>query len=109
MREKYNAIKLCPQSKLDSNADIISLAIRDGGNSSMEFHKVLKEVKKYRKSKADIRNQTKIKVSLIFSINLLNTFFESIGGNKTISKQNKGNKQKRKRSIQDIASISIKR
>ena len=46
MQEKHNAIKLLVQSMLDSNADIVSQEMRDGDNSSMEFHKVLKEVKK---------------------------------------------------------------
>ena len=33
--------------------------------SSIEFHKVLQEVEKYRTLKADIRNQTKAKVRQI--------------------------------------------
>ena len=32
---------------------------------SIKFHKVLQEVEKYRKLKADIRNQAKVKVKLI--------------------------------------------
>ena len=66
MKEKHSAIKLLAQSKLDSNADIVSQAIRDGDISSMEFHKVLKEVEKYRKLKVDIRNQAQTKVRQIF-------------------------------------------
>ena len=36
-----------------------------GDNSPTEFHKLLQEVKKYRKLKADIRNQAKAKVKQI--------------------------------------------
>ena len=39
--------------------------MQDGDISSIEFHKVLQEVEKYRKLKADIRNQTKAKVRQI--------------------------------------------
>ena len=55
---KHDAIKLLAQSKLDSIADIISRAMQDGDISHTEFDKVLQEVEKYRKLKADIRNQT---------------------------------------------------
>ena len=58
-QEKNDAIKLLAQSKLDSIADIISQAMQDGDISSIEFHKVLQEVEKYRKLKADIRGQGK--------------------------------------------------
>ena len=58
-QEKYDTIKLLAQSKLDSIADIISQAMQDGDISSIEFHKVLQEVEKFRKLKADIRNQGK--------------------------------------------------
>ena len=51
--------------KLDSIANIISQAIQDGDISPIEFHKVLQEVEKYRKLKADIRNQAKAKVRQI--------------------------------------------
>ena len=50
---------------LDSIADIISQAMEDGDISSIEFHKVLQEVEKYRKPKADIRNQAKAKIKQI--------------------------------------------
>ena len=63
--EKHNAIKLLAQSKLDSTGNIISQAMEDGDISPTEFHKVLQEVKKYRKLKADIRNQAKAKVKEI--------------------------------------------
>ena len=53
------------QSKLDSIADIISQAMQDGDISPTEFHKVLQEVEKYCKLKADIRNQAKAKVKQI--------------------------------------------
>ena len=61
-QEKHDAIKLIAQSKLDSVANIISHAMQEGGISSIEFHKALQEVEKYRKLKADIRNQAKTKV-----------------------------------------------
>ena len=63
--EKHDAIKLLAQSKLDSITDIILQAMQDGDISSIEFHKVLEEVEKYRKLKADIRNQVKAKVRQI--------------------------------------------
>ena len=56
-QEKHSAIKLLAQSKLDSIADIISQAMQGRDISSIEFHKVLQEIEKYCKLKADIRNQ----------------------------------------------------
>ena len=64
-QQKHNAIKLLAQSKSDSMANIISQAMQDGYISSIEFHKALQEVEKYRKRKADIRNQAKAKVKQI--------------------------------------------
>ena len=64
-QEKHDAIKLLSQSKLDSITDIISQAIQYGDISPTEFHKVLQEVEKYRKLKADIRNQAKTKIKEI--------------------------------------------
>ena len=64
-QEKHNAIKLLAQSKLDSIANIISQAMQDGDISPTEFHRVLQEVEKYRRLKADIRNQAKDKVKEI--------------------------------------------
>ena len=64
-QEKHDAIKLLAQSKLDSITDIILQVMQDGDISSIEFHKVLEEVEKYRKLKADIRNQVKAKVRQI--------------------------------------------
>ena len=64
-QEKHDAIKLLAQSKLDSITNIISQAIQDGDISPTEFHKVLQEVEKYHKLKADIRNQAKAKVKEI--------------------------------------------
>ena len=61
-QEKHDAIKLLAQSKLDSMANIISQAIQDGDISPTVFHKVLQEVEKYRKLKADIRKEAKVKV-----------------------------------------------
>ena len=61
-QEKHDSIKLLAQSKLNSIANIISQAMQDGDISPTEFHKVLHEVEKYRKLKADIRNQVMAKV-----------------------------------------------
>ena len=54
--EKHDPIKLLAQSKLDSITNIISQAMQEGDISPTEFQKVLQEVEKYRKLKADIRN-----------------------------------------------------
>ena len=64
-QEKHDAIKLLAQSKLDSIANIISQAMQEEDISPTEFHKVLQEVEKHRRLKADIRNQTKAKVKEI--------------------------------------------
>ena len=64
-QEKHDAIKLLAQSKLDSIANIISQAMQDEDISPTEFHKVLHEVEKHCRLKADIRNQTKAKVKEI--------------------------------------------
>ena len=64
-QEKHNSIKILAQSKLDSIANIISQAMQYGDISSTEFHKVLQQVKKYRKLQADIRNQAKAKIKQI--------------------------------------------
>ena len=64
-REKHDAIKLVAQSTLDSMANIISQEMQDGNISPTEFLKALQEVEKYRKLKADIRNQAKAKVKEI--------------------------------------------
>ena len=64
-QEKHDTIKLLAQSKLDSIANIVSQAMQDGDISSIEFHKVLQEVEKFRKLKADIRHQAKTKVKQI--------------------------------------------
>ena len=50
---------------MDNIANIISQAIEDGDISPAEFQKVLQEVEKYCKLKADIRNQAKAKVKEI--------------------------------------------
>ena len=62
---KHDSIKLLAPAKLDSITDIISQAMEEGDISLTEFHKVLQEREKYRKLKADIRNQTKAKVKQI--------------------------------------------
>ena len=64
-QEKLDAIKLLVQSKLGSIADIISQAMQDRDISSIEFHKVLQDANKYPKLKADISNQTEVKVKQI--------------------------------------------
>ena len=56
-REKHDSIKLLAQSKLDNISNIISQAMQDGDISPTEFERVLQEVEKYRKLKADIINQ----------------------------------------------------
>ena len=55
-QEKPDAIKLLAQSKLDSITNIIAQAMQDRDISPTEFQKVLQEVEKYRKLKANIRN-----------------------------------------------------
>ena len=55
-------IKLLAQTKLDSISYVISQAMQDGDIPPTEFHKVLQEVEKHRRLKADIRNQAKAKV-----------------------------------------------
>ena len=64
-QEKHDSIKLLAQSNLDSIANIISQAMQDGDISPTEFHKVLQEVEKYCKLKADIKNQAKAKIKQI--------------------------------------------
>ena len=64
-QEKQYSIKVLAQSKLDSIANIISQAMQDGDISPTEFHKVLQDVEKYRKLKADIRNQAKAKIKQV--------------------------------------------
>ena len=64
-QDKHNAIKLLAQSKSDSMANIISQTMQDGYISSIEFHKALQELEKYRKLKANIRNQAKAKIKQI--------------------------------------------
>ena len=54
------------QGKLGSLVDIISQAMQDGDILSIEFHKVFQDVEKYRKFKADVRNQAKTKISRPF-------------------------------------------
>ena len=64
-QEKHDPIKVLAQSKLNSIANIISLAMQGRDISPTEFHKVLQEVEKYCKLTADIRNQAKAKVKQI--------------------------------------------
>ena len=64
-QEEHDAIKLLAQIKLDSISNIISQAVQDQDISPTEFHKVLQELEKYRKLKADTSNQAKAKVKEI--------------------------------------------
>ena len=64
-QEKHNAIKLLAQSKLNSIANIISQAMQDGDISPTQFHRVLQEVKIYRKLKVDIENPPEAKIKQI--------------------------------------------
>ena len=64
-QEKHDTIKLLAQSKLDSIANITSQEMQDGHISPAEFHKVLQAVEKYRRLKANIRNQVKAKITEI--------------------------------------------
>lgn len=58
-QERNNRIKLAPQSKLDNIANISSQSMQDGEISSTECGKVLQEVEKCLKFRADLRNQAK--------------------------------------------------
>ena len=64
-QEKLDAIKFLAQSKLANIANIISQTMQGGGISSIEFHKVLQEVEKYRQLTANSINQAKTKVRQI--------------------------------------------
>ena len=64
-QEKHDFIKLLAQTKLDSISNIISQAMQDRDISPTKFHKVLQEIEKCRRLKADIRNQAKAKVKQI--------------------------------------------
>ena len=59
--KKHDDILLLAQSKLDSISETISQAIQDEKFSPTEFHKILQETENYRKLKADIRKQAKVK------------------------------------------------
>ena len=59
---KHNTIKLLAQSKLGSMVNIISQAMQDRNISPTEFHRVLQEVEKYGKLKADIENLAEAKI-----------------------------------------------
>ena len=63
--KKHNAIKLLVQSKLNGKANIISQAMQDRDISSIEFHKVLQEVEKSHRLRADIRKQANTKIKQI--------------------------------------------
>ena len=64
-QEKHDAIKLLAQGKLDITANIISQAMQCGDFSPIEFLQSIAGGRKYRKLKADIRNQAKAKVKEI--------------------------------------------
>ena len=61
----FSLATVITQSKLDSIANIISYAMQEEDISPTEFQKILQEIEKYRKLKADIRNQAKAKVKEI--------------------------------------------
>ena len=62
---KHNSIKLLAQSKLDRIANIIWQAIQDENTSPTEFYKILQEIEKCRKLKADIRNEASARIKQI--------------------------------------------
>ena len=64
-QEKHDSINLLAQSQLDSIVNIISQVMQDGDISPTKFYKVLQEIEKNRKLKADIRDQAKAKVKQI--------------------------------------------
>ena len=64
-QEKYDAIKLLAQRKLDSIANIVYQVMQDGDISPTEFYKEMQEVEKYLQLKADIRNKAQAKVKQI--------------------------------------------
>ena len=64
-QEKHNAIKLFAQSKLDNMANIVAQVMQDENISPTEFHRVLQEVEKYRKLKANIENLAEAKIKQI--------------------------------------------
>ena len=55
-QEKHDAIKFLAQSKLDNIANIISQTLQGRDISSIEFHKVLQQLEKYRKLAANSKN-----------------------------------------------------
>ena len=57
-QEKHNLIRLIVQTKLETICDAISHAMQDRSISLAEFYKVTQDLEKYRKRKADTRNQT---------------------------------------------------
>ena len=57
--------RLLAQSKIGRTANIIWQAKQDGDISPIQLYKVLQEVRKYRKLKADIINQAKAKAKQI--------------------------------------------
>ena len=64
-QEKHDSINLLAQSQLDSIVNIIPQVMQDGDISPTKFYKVLQEIEKNRKLKADIRDQAKAKVKQI--------------------------------------------
>lgn len=63
--KKHDEIKILGESKLNTIADLISKALKDGNISDEEFNLILTEVEKYYRLKKEIRTDTKQKLPTI--------------------------------------------
>ena len=61
-QEKHHAIKLLPQSRLDSITNIISQELQDGDISPTEFHKVLQQIKNIVGSRLTLETRPRKKI-----------------------------------------------
>ncbi|NPA72021.1 MAG: hypothetical protein GXO35_04255 [Gammaproteobacteria bacterium] len=52
---KHDQIRLLATSQLDSIADLVSMAIRDGRTSDEEFRQITEELRNYEQKKEEIR------------------------------------------------------
>ena len=59
---KHHAIKLLPQSRLDSITNIISQELQDGDISPTEFHKVLQQIKNIVGSRLTLETRPRKKI-----------------------------------------------
>ena len=57
--KKHDEIRVLAESKLNSSADRISIALNDDKISDEEFHLVLSEIDKYNQMKEEIRERQK--------------------------------------------------